>query len=273
MATVNVTSWTEFLEAAAVSGDTVVCPENAVWDLADLEPEGHSGTITIKSDIVGNGTTIKNLVQSGLGTSGSPFTISGGSTSAHRSISGINILNATITSRSDALVFLFKGNWVDFELCQFSMLARGLSQICGEQGSMYRCAANIELTTSGSILIGGNGETFDYCNFKFSGSGVGGFRTFKSGYDSQRATINNSYIILDTPQITTIAMKSGVSNVFRCTGANVTSLSGYTASNFSLGVDTDFPNVTTVSSGWVLVSENQLRDAAYLQSIGFPIGV
>ena len=59
----------------------------------------------------------------------------------------------------------------------------------------------------------------------------------------------------------------------RCNGANITDLSSFTKANFCLGVDSDFPNVTTVGNGIKLVSENDLRDAAYLQSIGFPIGM
>lgn len=267
MATVNVTSWAEFLEAAAVSGDTVVCPENAVWDLADLEPEGHSGTITIASDVIGNGTTIKNLVLTDLG--GSAFDVSGGTSTQHRSISGLNIINATFEVASTNIVI---GNFADFELCTFSMLARGANKFVGDTCNVYRCAANIE-TTSGTFTIGGNNAKFDYFNCKISGSSLTAFRNFPTSYTNRSAKVNNSYIILDTPSITTLAFNAGNSNVFRCTGANVTSLTGYTATSFSLAVDTDFPNLTSASSGWKFVTEAQLRDAAYLQSIGFPIGV
>ena len=58
MATVNVTSWAEFLAAVAVAGDTVVLPEAAEWDLSEAE------TITTPieiscAEIQGNDTVIK----------------------------------------------------------------------------------------------------------------------------------------------------------------------------------------------------------------------
>lgn len=58
MATVNVTSWAEFIAAVAVAGDTVVCPDGAVWDLTESEPITEPLEIAC-SEIQGNGTTIK----------------------------------------------------------------------------------------------------------------------------------------------------------------------------------------------------------------------
>lgn len=62
MATVSVTTWADFLTAIAVSGDTVELPQEAVWDMNEIEPLGHSENIVIRcSRINGNGTRIKNL--------------------------------------------------------------------------------------------------------------------------------------------------------------------------------------------------------------------
>ena len=66
MATVNVTSWAEFVAAVAVSGDTVVCPVDAVWDLTEAEPITEPLEIAC-AEIQGNGTTI----------TGATFNISG----------------------------------------------------------------------------------------------------------------------------------------------------------------------------------------------------
>ena len=66
MATVNVTSWAEFVEAIAVSGDTVNCPENAEWDANDFAPNGITEDIVWKcSTVEGNGTVIRNLKLTG----------------------------------------------------------------------------------------------------------------------------------------------------------------------------------------------------------------
>ena len=62
---IEVTSWSELLQAASGDDPTVEinCPENAVWDLGESEPEGHTGTIKLCGQINGRGTKIKNLVR------------------------------------------------------------------------------------------------------------------------------------------------------------------------------------------------------------------
>ena len=62
MATVNVSNWAEFVSAIQVAGDTVVCPENAVWDMNEILPYGLDSAYTATcAKIEGRGTTIKNL--------------------------------------------------------------------------------------------------------------------------------------------------------------------------------------------------------------------
>ena len=71
MATVNVSTLDEFLAAITVSGDTVVCPENAEWNYGDRDPI--SSVIEIRcAEINGNGTAIIGLQYSG---SGSAFSV------------------------------------------------------------------------------------------------------------------------------------------------------------------------------------------------------
>lgn len=60
--TVYVNSWAEFISAIGVSGDTVVLPENAEWDMGEILPYGLSSNINIAcKSINGRGTRIKNL--------------------------------------------------------------------------------------------------------------------------------------------------------------------------------------------------------------------
>lgn len=66
MATVQVSTLAEFITAIAVSGDTVVCPEGAVWDANDVYPDGYPGDIDWKAHVQGNGTEIKNFRIYGL---------------------------------------------------------------------------------------------------------------------------------------------------------------------------------------------------------------
>lgn len=62
MATVNVSNFAEFVTAVAVSGDTVNLPQDAEWDLNDSCPEGYANNIQINCAVInGNGTKIRNL--------------------------------------------------------------------------------------------------------------------------------------------------------------------------------------------------------------------
>lgn len=58
MAVVSVSTWDEFVEAVGVSGDTIVLPEAAEWDLSGAETITEPVEIAC-AEIRGNGTTIK----------------------------------------------------------------------------------------------------------------------------------------------------------------------------------------------------------------------
>ena len=265
MATVDVTSWSEFLEAAAVSGDTVNCPEYAEWDLAAIEPGGHTGSITINATINGNGTKIKNLViEHGVDQYGATFNI-GGTT-----INDLHILNANLVGGGNGL---FSGNYI-MNGCTISAIVHDTGYLFyfGNYKRLYRCAFNIEIANATAVNFVGSNTNASYCNVKIAGSRVTNvLLSDTSSYPY--GEIENSYFILDTPSVQTLTARKTSWSVIRCTGSNVTSLDSFSHEHFCLGVTTDFPNASTIGSGIILVSESQLRDAAYLQSIGFPIGV
>ena len=272
MATVEVTSWSEFLTAAVVSGDTVVCPENAVWDLAELEPEGHTGQIQIRASVQGRGTQIKNLViQSGIGTNNASIDIRGASSSAISEVTDLHFINCDVVGGTNG--GFCNTNNTYLEACTFSAMVHGTNYgfYYGGHRTLYRCAVNLEFATASGFTMFGDNCTVEYLNAKISGSRIQACQ-INNTTGNTAATIKNSYFILDTPQATTLTCNNTEWSVVRCNGANITSLASFTKANFCLGVSTDFPNVTTVGSGIVLVGENDLRDAGYLQSIGFPIG-
>lgn len=266
MATVQVNSWTEFLEAIAVSGDTVECPENAVWDMAQLEPEGHSGYIVCNAKINGRGTQIKNLVMLDSPANARFF--------FNDDVTDLHILNATLECSSS---FFGVANFKTAQMCTFSGMLRGSGVGFGTNAYFYRCAANLEWATATGTSIFGRNCSVKYCNFKVSGTRLQTIALYQHNSSDQISGYENCYVILDTPQVTSLTGRKFKTSVLRCNAANVTDLSalndGGGAQNFSLLVSSDFPNVQTTSSGVVLVTENNLRDAAYLQSIGFPIGV
>lgn len=277
MATVNVTSWTEFLEAAAVSGDTVVCPENAVWDIGDIEPEGHSGCIELKATINGNGTKIKNLVIQ----------------NASDTVNGVIRIYNTVTDLhfSDSVwavngkVIQFENNNAICQLCTFSASAQGgttvylfgtNSNLIGSQNKaiVYRCAANVEFANATNVWVHGYNVEGKYNNIKMSGSRVSSCTLCSVSTMNTNGKLGYSMVTLDMPALTTLSGSTFSWGLIRCTGANVGDLRNVsTGVNVSLACSDDFPAASQISSGLALCSETQLRDAAYLQSIGFPIGV
>lgn len=265
MATVSVTTWADFLEAIAVSGDTVECPENAVWDMAELEPEGHTGVITCNAAINGHGTQIKNLVMLD-----SP---SSARFQFNNDVTDLHVINSVLDCSS---VYFQAANYKTVQMCTFSGMLRGNGMAFGTNAYLYRCAANLEWATATTATIFARNCNAKYCNFKVSGSLVTAVSLYVHASSDQLSGYENCYVILDTPQVTSLTGRKFKTSVLRCNAANVTDLSALNdiggAQNFSLLVSSDFPNVQTTSSGVVLVTENNLRDAAYLQSIGFPIG-
>lgn len=272
MAEYNPTTFAEFLTAISDNDTTKVvnCPQNAEWDASELEPEGHTGMLKLYGTINGNGTKIKNLV---IRTSTTPiFKVNGTTTDLHF-VDGV---------WNCGTVVQFGANNSMLQLCTFSASVQNATSLFSDSLTaasgfstkyyVYRCAVNIEVSvTSGTFYVQHYQVVGDYNNIKISSSTVTGIiLTFANGsYPNSKAT--NSAFTLDTPMITTL---QGIAtwSLIRCSGANVTSPSVSASSGFSLGCSTDFPNAQGTST-FVLCTEPQLRDAAYLQSIGFPIGV
>lgn len=266
MAEYNVTTFEEFLTAISDNDTTKVvnCPQNAEWDASDFEPEGHTGTLKLYGTINGNGTKIKNLV---IKSATSPiFDVSGTTTDLH-------IVDGVWNCDSEIVRFSAQNSIL--QLCTLSASAQNATSLYGSQlysnvATVFRCAANIEVAqNAGTFWVHNWYVKGKYNNLKISGSKVTNVQLV--GF---YGNAEYSSVILDTPMITTLAGAGYNWSILRCTGANVTNLAGVygSAGAFSLGCSADFPNAEG-NAGFVLCTEAQLRDAAYLQSIGFPIGV
>lgn len=274
MAEVSVNSWEEFLEAAAVEGDIVNCPVNGFWDLADIEPEGHSGAILLKATINGNGTTIKNLVIH----------------DQSETLNGVFRVWATVTDLhfidgvwgTPTYIVNFEASDAIVQLCTFSASCQGGSGVwffylsAGSKATVYRCASNLEFASCQTVIVLGGNVEGKYNNFKISGSHVTSIQMTILNGTYRNGKMEYSYCIFDTPALTAISGASFFWSVLRCTGANVTDLryvGDGSGEKVTVGCSADFPNADQISAGLELCSEMQLKDATYLQSIGFPIGV
>jgi hypothetical protein len=271
MAEYNPTTFAEFL--ACLDTDTtktVNLPVNAEWDASELEPEGHTGSILLYGTINGNGTKIKNLVVRNA--SNGAFTVNGTVTDLH----------FTDGVWEAGMVVHFPAQNGLVQLCTFSASLQGSGTatlfnfeypLSSYRAYVYRCAANIEVATSTTVTVFANKVEAKYCNMKISGSLIEHLYLF--GGNTERGKVDYSYFLCDTPAVTDLEGVALYWSFIRCTGANVTDLRYIckSSSKITLCCDSDFPNASQLSNGVRLCTESQLHDAAYLQSIGFPIGV
>lgn len=249
MATVRVTSWAEFVAAAAVSGDTVELPLAARWDLNKIAPEGIEESIQINcAKITGNGTQILN------GRFYHPIQVDG------TEVEDLHILNYY----SDEAAITGTGV---YDRCAMSGLSgRGVGvPLVG--ASWNRCAFNVETqATGGAWAVAGECR---YCRIILHADSASG-----TDVAARAALKRNCEIVLYMPGTTHLY----ITNLQNCTiRGNLTSC-GYIgkydydySSNTIVNTD-DLAAGANVASPLIGVTDAQMKDAAYLASIGFPIG-
>lgn len=278
MAEYNPTTFAEFLEC--LDNDTtktVNLPVNAEWDSSDFEPEGHTGSILLYGTINGNGTKIKNLVIGSV-SSGGVFLVKG-------TVTDLHFTDGVWDAGQTGNVVRMQTNGDLVQLCTFSASVQGSGNITlfnftgtgsWNKAYTYRCAANVEFAVATSVWVQGYNIEGKYNNIKISGSMVNSVSLCSVSSSNPNGKMEYSYILCDTPAVTNFAGGTFAWSFARCTGANVTDLRNVCSqdtSKITLLCDSDFPNASQVSQGLRLCTESQLHDAAYLQSIGFPIGV
>lgn len=273
MATVNVTSWAEFVQAVGVSGDTVVLPNKAEWDINELYPEGYTGNITINcSEIDGNDSTIKNLHMFGS------FIL--GSASAAHTIQNLSLTNFVAETTTNAFFQWAYGSGrktLTFSGCILSGLCGTKPERLAQKDDTHelklsRCSINISFTTSANTFGIFPVTEAKYCRLK---------------QNVQNAVITNVFVLFGdckfceidvyVPQLA--AGKLNVSDLSACK-----LLGGYGSATFyanSASSAREFPSIYLADAlpdaveGQYMrgVTRDQMRDAEYLSSIGFPIGV
>lgn len=251
MATVNVTTFQEFLEAAAVIGDTVVCPEGAIWDLNEIDPLNTIDLITINAHIQGRNTEIRNL----RGRCACRWEII---------IDALHFINCLCESTDRG--FLGSSSPFTVQNCKMSCALSASAQLFSDNASFMRCA----LTISAEIARSGKEQFFfvpqqahsRYCRVKINAPnaidlGHYGFWNF-----------DDSELIINAPLTTFLT-----GYMQRCTVRGDLPLVASTevsyTNNFNVIVA---PSFTATNTNFKVVTDEQLKDVDYLASIGFVIG-
>lgn len=248
MAEIHVNTFAELAAAISQTGNTVILDNDI--DFNDEYPEGYSGSsISINSDLDGGGHVIRTL------TSERDVFGSGSAT-----ISNISFLDMYVMPGSR--VFMCNPTFKD---CTFSGILQG-GQLFGDSSSspsFEHCGLNFR--HNGGTFMSGNWNSsanLKRCHFKITGyKDVSKLALQNSLLEGEFSSLSlgNSYG----------KMQASVINA-DVTG-NVTNGS-YQSDTNSVLVNSDRVG-GTIGNYLTAVTSQQLHDAEYLASIGFPIGV
>lgn len=265
MATVQVSNWTEFLAAIDVSGDVVECPENAVWDMNDIEPLGHMSDISVRcTTIKGNGTRIKNLRLYGKFQINSNYCFFN------------DILITDLIASGNVATALFNGN-AFFRRSAVSCILSSSYENLITRTTNYNddCADNsafyVEATSNHFVLLSGpgSGNPFQYCRIEVHAPNATG--QVVSGY------FQSCEVIIYAANSTKIVSASFKGCTLRGNLKNVTEeywignwtgdISVYSSDGFNPEYSPRYPQY------FIGVTEEQLKTPEYLRSLGFQIVV
>lgn len=243
-----VDNWPDLNTAMTISNSTYVeLSPNTVIDLNESVPEGFTSRIDWLGHLDGKGGTIRNLATTAgkiFGTNGIEFKNlnflnfrgSGGICERINTNSSLTLYNCKFSGRLDNAGTLFM-----------------VYQI-----SIRRCSFNIRCFGTGSITFSwwdrDDGMPLEYNRIEIHSSTNSGFQT---------ADVANSYF---TGEFAGAITAKGSTNVIDCTCSQITSSSSGTY----ILVNSD--KCTNIASQSVIpVTEAQMIDAEYLESLGFPI--
>ena len=264
MATVSVTTWAEFLTAIAVSGDTVELPENAVWDMNEIEPLGHLEDILVACRyIIGNGTRIRNLHLFGH------FNF----TDNKCDISTL-FLSDFIGSGSPTYKAFFHGN-VFFHNCGISgLLGNGYDYLTlftvNYAGYAFeRCSINIESSSSSFLTLFGGSDGYIYCRFE-----VHAANTLYQPTASPCRFCECIFYMPNSAWITTAYFSGCTVRGDMQTAQEVDWIGDWWGDNSVYAVNSFHPNFSPrYPANFIAVTDEQMKTPAYLRNLGFPIVV
>ena len=262
MADITVSTFGEFLAAGAEPAgtyDNIICPEDAVWDMNEIDPDNTIQSFRINANVTGNNTELRNyrggvVVKNGKTVSNFNF---------------INMFSAVTATYAGAFASAGSQSVCAFYQCKFSLTLGSEASCAFYNVVLTRCSVNIACQRSGGVQI------FDRYTWN-----LGSSRYNREKIEAPNMTANassrwefeDSEIIIDAPFLTKINASMTActirGNLDSCTGAD-----WQTSNSFSVLNSTSAPNYV-YNSGYAikLVTDAQMRDISYLNSIGFRIG-
>lgn len=265
MAEVQVSNWAEFVEAIAVSGDTVILPEEAEWNMAEILPYGLQSNVSFACrKIEGNGTRIKNLNLNSY-----TFMYSG------MDVKYINNLKCTDWIGTNAFFDLRYGS--EWFCCVISGITSNTCVINDSNtynyssANMCSCSINVEGSNNAFSLVSKSTGTCYYCRIELHAPNNTNY-SYLCGNNAVYCEL-----IFYAPNATSPIYPTYMNGcTVRGNLQSVTEMSsswyGYKNIPCIYQDDTFNDEITNpYPTKFVACSESQMHDAAYLRSFGFPI--
>lgn len=260
-------TWEEFISCTDDSVYVELPTGGGTFDMNDYYPEGITSTINIKGFINGNGWTIKNAAAY---TSTPAFRMS--STSSLGKIQNLNFLNfrrAYSPAQHSSLIEGSGGyNGEAFRNCRFSGMLENYNAynsdayaeiiLLGQYATIERCSFNIITRGTGRINVSQStnwNAILSNCNIVIAGEcNLFGFQSI------------NSYISGTVGRIEFI--NSPYDSVVDCVATSISNYTGSKGHHIIVNTDKYTGSLPYLCIG---VSTEEMNDADYLASIGFPI--
>lgn len=285
MATVTVSTWEDFVSAVAVRGDTVNVSPGTVWDMNEILPGGIITQLTIAAkEINGNGliiqkmairnsgfiaiseqSTINDIIFKDMVVEGSEaFVMNTISTSWNRCVFSGLFQDATFMKSTNSGVYTMSR-------CAFNLNFQGNSLLyLGDYGSgvggralqMIDCNVTMSGKSSNASAISRYDSRFKYNLVSFVNCFVSGENPFKYLYICWDSTYSSSRTY----------SRYSVFDIFLFDGQSLTNAPNRTLITSCIVNITKAHEGCTINSEILEVTDEQLHDAEYLASIGFPIG-
>ena len=270
-------TWAEFVTAIGTASAYVSVPEGTVWDMNEIQPTGITSAITVAAYRVdGNGSEIRNLFFNG-----GYFTMPTNPSTNYHTFADFIFSNVLIESGSSFVRTPSTSNWQYFTLSGCKVSCKIIDGCFAKWGNSGQSQHILLSGTSLNADISGNGtiayrESATYglilwltnANIMLSGRMAG-------SANNADIVANNSLIRGDWNTVSGLRFSTSEhTSQYSILDVDIPA-SSYLQSNGSLNkvlVNSDkIASGATVSSGFTQVTDAQLHNAAYLDSIGFPI--
>jgi hypothetical protein len=252
-----VSTWPDFVTAVGAAGAYVQVAENTVWDMNEIAPEAAPSVSIVARYINGNGAIIRNprVSSSFINVSSSGNDVMIDNLTVENFIATENVLRKTSGARNISLRnTVFVGTQSNSETIRNSAGTGGLVFFANEIGG---CGFAVNCR-GGDFMGGGDGYySFTDTIFRLSGGYVGHSTTVT-------AELINCYIEGESNGV--YMGNSSINSIINCASPEV--YIGAAGRNVLANSD----KCQNISENCIAVTDEQLRDEAYLNSIGFPIG-